>query len=59
VISELISESILPKIISVGAVIPAVAIFYESVAIRADGDTFVGDSYRSDYSTHKDDSGQY
>jgi len=45
VISALMSESILPKIIFVGALLTAVAIFYESVAIGAGGNTFVGNSY--------------
>ena len=57
-ISASISESILPKIIFVGAIV-AVAIFYGSVAIGADGIAFVEDSFRSNYSTHKDDFGQY
>ena len=55
----MISESILPKIIFVGAIVTAVAIFYESVAIGAGDITFVEDSYCSNYSTHKDDFGQY
>jgi len=58
VISALIPVSILPKIIFVGAIVTAEAIFYESDAISTDGNTSVEDSYRN-YSTHKDDFGQY
>ena len=58
-ISALTPESILPKIIFVGYIVIAVAIFYESVAIGAGGITFVEDSYRSNYSSDKDDFGQY
>ena len=58
-ISALISLLILPKIIFVGALVTAVAIFYESNATSTDGNTFVEDSYRSNYITHKDDFEQY
>jgi len=51
VISKSISESILPKIIFMGAVVTAEASFYESVAISAYGKS-PGNTYKVSYFRH-------